>query len=200
MTSDPTTPTFPSFMVGSYSDVKRTSGKLVTAALRAASLEPLLALPHVSLSSGSLVVLDRRWSTIDSKAPHLHADLFWKTLEARIERRQLSYDRFLDFADQGLRYPWGFVGLLDSQRYRLVKSKPQMRRFVECAAVNWPALLSLGPCFTTGHNAGMELSECPTLLSYCLANLGIKGKDVLPLTATRFDAFLTQLGFAPEAP
>jgi hypothetical protein len=129
---------FPAFKYGAYDEVRRAAGRAVTQVLRADSLRPILDGSQVDVATvEGLIVLDRRWSSISATQPNVHGDVFWNMLENRLENKPNGRTRFKSLVESGLSQPWGFVGVVDSQRYFLMKRASEQLRFLIHTRAHW---------------------------------------------------------------
>jgi hypothetical protein len=185
---------FPAFMYGAYDEVRRAAGRAVTQVLRANSLQPIWDGTYLDVAPlGGVIVLDRRWSSISASEPNVHADVFWKILESRLEKGADGASKFKSFVESGLSEAWCFVGVVDSSRYFLVRRASEQLRFLGHARAHWPALLGAGTRYSTGNYYGEDLAQLTTLVSYCLARQGAPQKALHPLTSARLDELMSEL-------
>ena len=139
-----------------------------------------------------LVVLDRRWSLISPSSPQFHADLLWTVLSGSAELGDSNWSVYLRSADEALTLTWAFAGILDSQRYELVRRADQQLRFVSAARQHWVSLTSLGSRFSTGGE-GRRLEDLPSLVTFCLARQGAPVSELQPLTAQQLEQLASSL-------
>jgi hypothetical protein len=184
----------PSFLYGTYEEVRRSAAKAVTALRRGATLAEVAGEPLCVADLPGLVVLDRRWSSIPSSEPMFHVDQVARQYTAKAIKEKDFLDVIATFGTACLSSAWSFLGIVDLQLYACVRTAERQLLLLDAARIFWPSITAVGPRYTTGLNTGGSIETSSTLVHFCLARQGATRKDLVPpVTPERLEELCARL-------